>query len=126
MPTIELWNYSGVGLIILYPSGVTYSNQTAGIMCAHPTAEGVYMPLSNDQRLANQFMTVGQPFDKDDIAYLIDYLASSDDTSFLTIDDTRLGESHEAWLYVNIGKPRWPVLIGFEGYKGILTWENSD
>ena len=35
----------GVGLIILRPSGVLWTNQVGGTGCEHPYVEGIYVPL---------------------------------------------------------------------------------
>ena len=47
-PIITLYEHVGLGLIIAYPSGVTYSNQTGGTSCLQPNIEGVFVPLRND------------------------------------------------------------------------------
>jgi len=47
-PVVELWEAVGLGVIIDYPSGVLYSNQTGGFSCLHPVTEGIYVPVRND------------------------------------------------------------------------------
>jgi hypothetical protein len=44
-PLIRLWNTGGIGLILLYPSGIWYTNQTGGYSCFHPEVEGMFVPL---------------------------------------------------------------------------------
>jgi hypothetical protein len=44
---IELWNYDGVGFILLGKSGVIYSTQAAGLGCEHPEEEGWFLPVSD-------------------------------------------------------------------------------
>jgi hypothetical protein len=47
-PTIRLWEHVGMCLIIEYPSGVWYSNQTGGHNCLQPSLEGVLVPVRNE------------------------------------------------------------------------------
>jgi hypothetical protein len=45
-PTIELWDLDWpMGVIVPCESGVKFTNQTGGTMCAHPVIEGVFIPL---------------------------------------------------------------------------------
>ena len=47
-PLIKLWDSVGLGLVIIYPSGVRYTNQTGGTSCWHPQEEGVFVPLRDE------------------------------------------------------------------------------
>jgi Family of unknown function (DUF6210) len=47
-PRIELWEHVGLGLIISWPSGIIFTNQTGGTSCLHPEFEGVFVPIRND------------------------------------------------------------------------------
>jgi len=54
MHHVRLWNAEGVLAIILRPSGVTYTNQTCGMLCKQPSEEGVLVPFNGDT-LPEQF-----------------------------------------------------------------------
>ena len=149
-PLIELWEGVGLGLIIEWPSGILYSNQTGGTACLHPEVEGVFIPLRNDcerdgDRLLSPENELLEYFegpkhrgtgairglDTDD-AELITSVLAKWQLHQLAVDRTRLGDSHEAWVYVVIegelaGGDGLP-LRGFPAHplKGILTWSNSD
>ena len=148
-PIIELYSASGIGLIILCPSGVLYTNQTGGHACLHPVAEGVYVPLINSDPQVHQETELFEYFtgskyqgwchdgiDEDDLAVIDHILQKGWYTKYLLVDRDRLRASHEAWIYVTIQKhpdrqAHWErqagyVLYGFEGKNGILTWTNSD
>lgn len=145
------------GLIILYPSGVKYTSQTGGHNCLSPIEEGVYLPFFDElhdqaSALRSYFTdtkiyatgTVG--IDDMDAEFIDSILSIGNYTKFLTVDRTRLGDSHEAWLYVEIhftskvsdfgftgevsSKEQIEVIMsplyGFHGSKGVLTWSNSD
>ena len=47
-PLIQLYDSVGLGLVLLWPTGVLYSNQTGGTSCLHPEAEGAYLPLVDE------------------------------------------------------------------------------
>jgi hypothetical protein len=131
-PIIELFNFDGLGLIILFPSGVVYTNQVGGLGCLHPQAEGVFVPLSI--RHKKVLFALQQNFNgdwhhiKETDAQIVDKLLRSDGFEFIKVDRTKLEESFEAWIYVDVEKLSEPVplLNGFGKVKGILTWENSD
>src|SRR5438105_11225868 len=54
---VELWEYHGIGLILLVPSGVRYTNQTGGTACYFPQAEGVFVPLPDDTNVVLGWLT---------------------------------------------------------------------
>jgi len=112
-PRIRLWD-AGLGLIILWPSHVVYSNQTGGYACLQPHEEGVFVPLDADQgQQAAQleaFFTgptwgggCWNAIDAETADYLDRLFAASFSTNFLHVDRTRLHDSHEAWIYVDVG-----------------------
>jgi hypothetical protein len=161
-PIIRLWQLSGIGLIIVGPSGALYTNQTGGHACCEPAAEGWFFPVTDepsDQERKLEEWFCGPPWlghcsrgiRPEDADFIDTLLQSSPDTAFLLVDRERLDRSHEAWVYVRIGTlparvPSLPVigdkdtwadknspinqmmsmLFGFSGYRGILTWCNSD
>ena len=140
-PTIELWEFSGVGVIIARPSGVAYSNQTGGTSCLHPEMEGVFAPLTDaflDQqaKLYNFFTSrkwrgcCDRGIDEETADFVDAVLAESWQTQMLRVDRSRLADSHEAWVHVVVlegrAAPDGCLLSGFTGARGVFTWENSD
>ncbi len=147
MPIIKLYGASGLGLIVLYPSGVLYTNQTGGYACLHPVTEGVYAPLSDarheqQQKLYDYFTGskyqgwCTEGIDEDDALVIDAILATACDSACLRVNREKFTASHEAWVYVTIHRPidapnRWETqpgytVYGFCGKEGIVTWENSD
>lgn len=141
--SLQLYEHTGIGVILFYPSGVRYSNQTGGYACLHPEAEGVYLPLGGENSpvataLNEHFETVwaGHCYDRIDgeTADLIDQLlASVPETDRFRVERDRLANSHEAWIYVRllavdgVERPAMDFVSGFPaGTLGVLTWENSD
>ncbi|WP_316806523.1 DUF6210 family protein [Pedobacter agri] len=145
-PKIELWDTVGLGLIIEYPSGIFFSNQTGGTSCQHPSIEGIYVPLHNDySETDKQFISpendlmkhfVGQKYmgsgatkgiDEEDTTIITEILSIYSLNEFISIDTnkSKMEKSHEAWIHVKINNLY--LLEGFpKELKGILTWSNSD
>ncbi len=42
---INLYQFSGIGLIVSHPTGIVYTNQTGGYACLSPEFEGAFVPL---------------------------------------------------------------------------------
>jgi hypothetical protein len=153
--SLDALGEDSLGLIILCGSGVVYTTQTGGVYCTHPSAEGVFMPIGTraQQTALDDVFGGGASSEIDPRqAGLIDEILSRDRaTSLLTVDRTRLGESHEAWVFVEISRhpdrfPPLPIIgspetyadpdspinqsfspfFGFGSARGILTWPNSD
>ena len=60
---IRIGEFEGLGLIIEYPSGVNYTNQTGGYACHHPVQEGAFIVLDNSKGLNDkleEFFTEGK------------------------------------------------------------------
>ena len=140
-PLIRLWNGGGIGIIILYKSGVHYSNQTGGYACLHPEAEGVYVPLVNelvDQEARLEDFFTGPKWqgwcsdgiDGETADFIDAVLESSPYSRGLKVDRQRLDASHEAWVHLTVPgtatAPEAIELVGFEEAEAILTWSNSD
>ena len=150
-PKITLFEHVGLGLIIEYPSGVAYSNQTGGTSCLAPTIEGVFIPLRNDcaepshELLSPEHALVSyfdgpkwqgtgatQGIDAEDADFIERMLSEHRLSDCITVDRTRLGHSHEAWIYVTVTADEdaavAPVFRGFSPYPrhGVLTWSNTD
>jgi hypothetical protein len=139
-PVIRLWD-AGLGVIILWPSHVVYSNQTGGYACLQPREEGVFVPLYADHgQQAAQFEAffTGPTWDggccngidAETADYLDRLCAASFSTRLLHVDRTRLHDSHEAWIYVDVGvieeQAYSHTILNFGQQKGVLTWANSD
>jgi len=146
----RLWESVGLGLIVEWPSGVVFSNQTGGTSCLHPELEGVFVPLSNDcQRQGERLLSpetelqdyfegpkhrgagATRGLDQGDVDFIASVLAKWRLDSLVTVDASRLGDSHEAWVHVSVHglDPADPLsLFDFAPYprKGVLTWSNSD
>lgn len=136
MRQIRLWNASGVLVIICCPSGVKYTNQTCGHACRHPSEEGVLAPFNFDALPEDYESTLEGRLSTllADVQYLnanladeIDaILATSQETRGARVDRSRLNESHESWLYVDLVELPEGLLTGFGVCKAVLTWPNSD
>jgi hypothetical protein len=134
---VSLYELEQLALIILEESKVIYSNQAGGHYCLQPEAEGVLVVLSADYSLvehkaalvwerltavfggASSYTTEVQAEEIDDL--LSFYLV----TNNINVDRTRLKDSYEAWVYVDIQGDS-SIIEGFGSCKGILTWPNSD
>jgi hypothetical protein len=150
-PIIQLYDAAGLGVIVLFPSGVIYTNQTGGYSCLHPTEEGVYLPLVSDSfnhesALLDYFYkgkwrgACADGIDIEDADFIDQLLGKTDNTKFVSVNRQRLADSHEAWVYVNLAAtpsrfPELPatyssemsfLLYGFGAREGVLTWCNSD
>jgi hypothetical protein len=150
LPLVRLYDSIGLGLLLLGPSGVRYSNQTGGHSCLQPEAEGFFVPLRNDLALAPVELLGPEPelqahfvgprhqgtgatsgLDAADTAEISAILARHRLGRVLSLDLNRLRDSHEAWLYVHVlgdDDGPSPIFSGFGPYPraGILTWGNSD
>jgi hypothetical protein len=149
-PKITLFEHVGLGLIIEYPSGVAYSNQTGGTSCLAPSLEGVFVPLRNDcvlpshELLSPEHALVSyfdgpkwrgtgatQGIDCDDADFIERLLSEHRLSHCINVDRTRLCDSHEAWIHITVSTEEAsvaPVFSGFGPYPrhGVLTWTNTD
>lgn len=138
-PLIRLWDSLGLGLIILAPSGVRYSNQAGGVCCLQPEEEGFFVPLHDEvkeqEKMLLDYFTPSGFADPDGIdARTADFIDSvlelSTTTRFLQVDRTRLADSVEAWVYVKVGdQPKEPP-VRYDGVIGETAsgeiWRASD
>ena len=138
-PRLELLEYSGIGLIIEYSSGVWYTNQTGGYACLHSEVEGVFVPLTREQfsqqeELENYFTGLKwgghcyESIDEETADFLDSVFAGNFRTQALKVDRAKLAESHEAWIHVIVSPDGQlsEMWSGFHNAPGIVTWENSD
>lgn len=146
----RLWENVGLGLIVDWPSGVVFSNQTGGTSCLQPEFEGVFVPLRNDCELPGDRLLSPESelvayfegpkhrgagairgLDKSDAEFIGSVLAKWRLDDFIAVDSSRLAESHEAWVHVVVrgNEPGADLpLFDFAPYprRGVLTWSNSD
>lgn len=148
-PVVDLWESVGLGLIIAYPSGVQYSNQTGGTSCLHPSLEGVYVPLRNDTTVRDRLLLSPENelyafflgpmhqgtgatsgLDEADADFVSNVLFDHRLSRILQVDRARLSESHEAWVHVLVlgEQAEWANWKGLGPYprRGVLTWSNTD
>jgi hypothetical protein len=150
---ISLWDGIGFGLIVEWPSGVIYSNQTGGTSCLHPEFEGVFVPLRNDYQPPdgpmlspeNELLAYFEGpkhegtgatggLDEEDVEFITGVLTKWRLDSVIELDRSRLRESHEAWVYVTVLRGEGDrdladlALFALPPYprRGVLTWSNSD
>lgn len=119
--SVELWQYSNLlGLIVLLETGVNWSNQTGGLACRHPVAEGIFLPLYGDvpDDTDEFYDDSGSPYNIERVQrFLIDNLL--DDQLEPDPDAT---EVMEAWIPVKIKE----TCENFKGMRAIVTYDNSD
>lgn len=144
MPKINLWDFVGTGLIIEYPSRILISNQTGGTSCLYREMEGVFVPFYNEcPQPQNDLKELSAYFEgpphhgtgatngltNEDAAFLDRLFTKYGFDQFMRLDRSRLKDSHEAWVFVQItndgGDPS--IFDGFETYprKGVFTWFSS-
>jgi hypothetical protein len=133
---------TGLGLIILQPSGAFYTLETGGYAVLHDLAEGVFVPLHKEIEEDQESLLIAhftgpkwegwcsEGIDEETAGHVDHILSLSPQTSFLKVDKTRLVDSHEAWIYVNVSEPTDNPIVapisGFGECKGIFVWSNSD
>lgn len=143
---VRLHGSVGLGLIVEWPSGVIFSNQTGGTFCLQPELEGIYVPLANDVELPGGRLLSPETelaayfegpkhrrtgavhgLDAEDAETIERILAAWRLDGTIEIDRDRLAESHEAWVrvIVNGGKALSADLAPYPRL-GVLTWNNSD
>lgn len=134
----------GTGIIIPYPCGVFYGNQTGGVNCDHPEIEGVFLPFSTDPNEKEDHLAC--PLTRDLYSVFVprgwglsEQLADQYDSIFkkyeitksFRVDRDQLSNSNEAWLYITFSFSPYESFfrtnIPFPlDNKAILTWPNSD
>lgn len=130
-PLVELWESEAYGAIVPCSSGVRWTNQTGGAHCAHPEAEGVFVPLAEIDISAGSAIALDQwdrAYSKD---LVTQWLADQPAEDLFTAADSFDGPFGEAWLPVivrdDVEEMRMPVALRpFIGRLVILTYPNSD
>lgn len=142
MPSIDLGYSTGVGVILKSDAGIYYLNQTGGIACLQSIQQGFYVPINGEAENKEEELSgfFGGPKWKgachngidEDTAHFIDkVLSKSIGSAMFRVDRSKLKESHEAWIHVQVdfGRDVDGILDGFKQLgieTGIMTWMNSD
>ena len=130
-PTIDLIWTNPFGVIMLRNSGVLYTNQTAGLACQHPEAEGIFVPLEDGAGKPTRYV-LHQHFRgswyalTDADANIVDGALQKGNLGFIRANRNKLSESTEAWVHVTVDVTASGLFHDFDTHEGILTWENSD
>jgi hypothetical protein len=98
------------GVILLCKSGKWYTNQTDGIMCSHPRAEGIYVQLPIPEYGWPHLGCDGDGGEPEDVTAALDACGLP-----FEADRWRWDLAEEAW---------WPIRAGRNG--GILVTWNCD
>lgn len=128
---VYLFDLEGSALIFHTPSGVIYANHAGGDLDLLPEAEGILIPFNFDlSEYGESLENLVSPFFKDspemslEIANAMDEIFMNDPaTSILTIDRSRLTESVQNWVYINIEESEDCFFYNFGKGKGVLTWQ---
>jgi len=143
--TVSLYGHAGTGVIIEWPSGIFYSNQTCGHVCRQSELQGVFVPVGNDidpegrllgpqDALYKYFAGPahggwGAELGLDEADAQVIEAALQENNYLLrivTVDRSRLRDSHEAWVHVLIEEPDspHPMFTGMGPFplRGVLTW----
>ena len=134
LPLVEVPTEIGLSLVLKWPSGCAYFNQTGGHACLQSWAEGLLVPLagastSTEERLYELFGSRSSKYgghcsrEIDELdARHIDALLAAHHRAFagqqiIRVDRARLADSHEAWVHVVIAphptRPaRLPLAMG--------------
>ena len=133
---VRIWSQGGAFLIYPAKTNVFYHNQTGGVSCLQPIMEGILIPFQNEYPLANPEENLARQLealisemydiDSSSVDKLDAILASNYLTRCVTVDRSRLKESCEAWVYVNVVESPECDFLGFGAFSGVLTWHNSD
>ena len=147
MPIVKLGEHAGLGLIIEYHSGIIYSNQTCGPFCRQSQLEGVFVPLRNHTLKTGELLSpetelfayfngprIGTgAFDglnANDISLIESVLEKYNLSSLISLDRSRLVDSHEAWVHIKLEREQdtdVPLFAGLGPYPrpGVLTWTSG-
>ncbi len=139
LPLLDASSMGQASLIILRKSGIVYWNQTCNTACAQRGEEGVLLPLVSPS--LNSSKDIYCPLEdslsaldwgpiqgiNEERANEIDVILQQFyETKSLNVDRTKLKESEEAWIYVNIDINSFKLGTEIKSNKGILVWINSD
>lgn len=134
---VELWECVGAFVIVKRPSGIWYTNQCGGTMCAQPEEEGFLVPMEryhgDEEQLSSMLEdtwfkdpeSFEEPWDKEDEETL-NKLVSSFESVGHGDNVWRPQLDLERWRDKNVSKGEAWVPVTTPFGPGWLTWENSD
>jgi len=136
-PTILLYSLWQAALVIAWPSGVVYLNQTGGYSCGQRAQEGVVVPLMDipldtgrcplEYALSSlEWISTGLGIDDDRATEIDEILGRFRATQGISVDRERQADSEEAWVYVVAAPADLAEYQRFGSCRGVLTWPNSD
>ena len=136
-PVVLLFAQDGAGLLIPWPSGVIFQQQTGGYLTLQDEMEGVFVPLDNFAGHAQELLRFftgpkwqgycDSGIDAETADFIDATLGKIPGHATIKVDRNRLADSHEAWVHVSIADPHSTGLLeGFAPCNAILTWPNSD
>ena len=152
---INLYPLGQPAIIVKYPTGLIYSNQTNGVACNHPEQEGFLVPL---------FPLLGKESHLFDPGWWYEEMPALDASLYNQLEKVlnsrfewhvrnlrvdRKAKNQEAWIHITFrgdfnpgmfssglfrrkdgSVPNWTDKIinykDYPKYEGILTWENCD
>lgn len=131
---VKLWDMCGVGLIVPGDTGVVFTNQVGGTMCDHRSLEGIFIPINvglPEKYFQDLLTKVFETSKNGNLTYIESQkinavLLDSKFTQGITVDEERLSESVEAWVYVRIHETELSCYVNFGHFEAVLTWPNSD
>lgn len=137
MIKIILWDMSDAALIVPRQTGVLYSNQVGGTACLQPSLEGILVPIALETPLEDQAHALPAMLGKifEDCADAMEnahadavdsVMASCIYTQGITVDRSRMADSCESWVYVQLVETEYGPIKGIAESNAVLTWPNSD
>lgn len=137
LPTIDLIYMAQACLIVLTASGVAYWNQTNGVGCGQRAEEGVLVPLVEPTITEKSgllecplfralFDLDWKPMSEEQAKKIDTILDQFYWVGGITVDRSRLAESEEAWVYVNVDPMQFRRATRLNSTKAVLVWLNSD
>jgi hypothetical protein len=118
------------GIVIVCNTGIRWTNQAGGTTCAHPEAEGIFIPLPPFLESSLEILRDRWHLDASDIKYVRRFLTAEELDRVMEYDPTMMGG--EAWVPVRIlpainEAPTWAnSLKPFAGCNGFIVYQNSD
>jgi len=128
---ICLYGLTQLALILIKEDGIPYYNQVGGYSCYQYDEVGILVPLENERKLLerlSEYTLYKNNLEESDIEPINEIFNTSIYKNYFKVDETKLRNSCEAWIYVDIDNQNQEHLFfkGFPGSKGVITWENSD
>ena len=137
-PTIVLlYELGSLELVVPSTTGVTYRQQLGGHSCLQTDAEGYLVPIAGEVPNATERLRAHFTGGKwggwcsngidDETANIIDQLlADVVRRVHIKVDRSRLGDSWESWIRVEIAGPLLSLVENSQPISAILTWPNSE